>query len=175
MASRAPIRATRTRTGVIGSRAGSTTVRGYIRGGPELMRALARLEQGVKDALLQKATLAGGKVLEEAWKERVPIKDGNYRAAITAQAKPGKRGATGLVSVKDVPGVDKEDQPKLYASRLEFGSARATHATLTSGRTDFASRGRVAQPSLRPAFDSVQGEMLDAMADEVKRLIEAAT
>lgn len=172
--STAPVTITGTRTGAITS-SGGVTSSGYIRGGPEMLAALSRLEQGVKDELLAQATQAGADVLADEWKARVPVLDRNYQQGITASAKPGKIGATGLVRVKAVPGLKTIDQPYRYAARLEFGSARATKATLTAGRTDYASRGRAAQPSLRPAFDAVQGRMLDAMADEIRRLIERAT
>jgi HK97 gp10 family phage protein len=171
----APIRAQRTRTGVIGGREGAVLTRGYLRGGAELVAALARIGKALSDEALSGATKAGAEVLAERWRQTVPVKDGNYRAAIEAKAKPGKIGATGLVQVGTAPGVPANEQPRLYAARLEFGSARATKATLSAGRTDFARRGRAAQPSLRPAFDSCKGQMLDAMSDELRTLIERAS
>lgn len=131
-----------------------------LRGGPELKRALDRLEKGLADDLIVRATRAGAEVLAEAWRERVPVDDGNYRAAIKANARPGKRGATGLVSIVGTGGAPREERPAFYAPRLEFGSSV---------------RGFRAQPSLRPAFDASQGKMLDAMSDELRKLIEAAT
>lgn len=168
-----PIRAQWTRTGVVGGREGAVASRGYIRGGPELLRKLQQLEKGVRDELLQRATQAGGDVLAEAWRARVPVLDGNYRDAIEAKAKPGKRGATGVVQLRKLGGVPSDEQPRLYAPRLEFGSAYGSKRAFTSGTAGKA-RIRQAQPSLRPAFDAVKGEMLDAMGDEVKRLIEEA-
>jgi HK97 gp10 family phage protein len=167
-----PVRAQWTRTGVIGGRQGAVLTRGYIRGGPELLAALQRLEMSIKDELLVKATQAGADVLKEAWKQRVPVLDANYRNAIEAKAKPGKVGATGVVQVGQAP-VPDDEQPRAYAARLEFGSYNTTAAMALSG-TRGSGRGRVAQPSLRPAFDSCSGQMLDAMGDEVKRLIEGA-
>lgn len=171
------VRAQWTRSGVVGGREGAVLTRGYISGASELRAALARLEQGMRDEVLAGATLAGGKVLEERWKQMVALGPApvHYRDAIAASARPGKRGATGIVQVTKLAGVPDDEQPRAYAARLEFGSQRATKQTLASGRTDFASRGRTAQPSLRPAFDACKGEMLDAMADELKRLIAAAT
>ena len=99
MASRAPVRAQWTRSGVVGGRQGAVMSRGYIRGGPELIRALQRLEQGTKDELLVKATRAGADILRDAWKRMVPTYEFHYREAIEAKAKPGKIGATGLVQV----------------------------------------------------------------------------
>lgn len=168
----APVRAAWTRTGVVGGRQGAVLSRGYIRGGPKLLAALQRLEKSVKDEYLAKATQAGADVLKEAWKSRVPVLDANYRDAIEAKAKPGKVGATGLVQVGKA-GVPDDEQPGLYAARLEFGSYNTTMSMASSGIRG-SGRGRVAQPSLRPAFDSCKSEMLDTMSDEVKRLIEGA-
>lgn len=170
----APIRAQWTRTGVVGGRQGAVLSRGYIRGGPELLAALQRLEQGTKDELLAQATQAGGDVLKDAWKQRVPVLDANYRDAIEAKAKPGKIGATGVVQVGQAPGVPDDEQPRAYAARLEFGSYNTTASMAASGVRG-SGRGRRAQPSLRPAFDSCKGQMLDAMSDEVRILIERAT
>lgn len=172
---RGPIRAVKTRTGYVGSRAGAVSNRAYIRGGPDMMRALDRLEDGLKDELLVQATQAAGDVLAEEWRSRVPVEDGNYREAIEAKARPGRRGATGLVKVGNAPGVPRKEQPRRYASRLEFGSARATKATLSAGQSNFSTRGRSAQPSLRPAFDNVRERMVDAIGDTVARLIARAT
>jgi hypothetical protein len=169
-----PIRAQWTRTGVIGGREGAVLTRGYIRGGPELSRALARLSKGMRDDLLQRATQAGGEVLAVAWRDRVPVDDGNYRDAIEAVGKPGKNGATALVRLKPVMGLPNDQQPRLYAPRLEYGSAAYSEQSLRRG-TSGGKRTRRAQPSLRPAFDAVKGEMLDAMTDEIRRLIAAAT
>ena len=172
--SSAPIRATSTRTGVVGARAGSVSNKVYFRGAEEMRKALQRIEKSTRDELLVEATQAAGDVLAAEWKARVPVDDGNYRAAIEAKAKAGSRGATGIVRVGNAPGVPRDEQPRRYASRLEFGSARATLQTLKEGRHDFASRERKAQPSLRPAFDTVRERMVDAMGDVLRRLIEGA-
>lgn len=175
-----PVRSQWTRTGVIGGREGAVTSRGYIRGSAELIAALQRLGQGTKDELLARATYKGAKVLADEWRDRVPVKDGNYREAIFARSKAGRIGATGIVSLRLVPGLAKNDQPRLYASRLEFGSARYSKEQYMStlhGLSDGLPTGRArrAQPSLRPAFDSCSGQMLDSMSDEIRRLIEAVT
>jgi HK97 gp10 family phage protein len=154
---------TGTRTGVLGSR-GGVRVDARLVGGPQLAAALARLEKGMKDELLQKATAAGAKVLEEAWKERAASTVGlgpgtaHFVEAIESSARPGKRGATGMVRLGKESLSEGEDQPVVYGVQTEFGG-----------------RGRPARPTLRPAFDAVQGQMLDAMSDELRALIEAAT
>lgn len=181
MPTRAPIRASYTQGGsAIGSRAGSTSVKAYIRGGPELAKALARLEKGVRDELLVAVTKAGGEVLAKAWAENVRANIGtgpgvaHYAEAIESDAKPGKRGATGIVRLKAMPTAEGEDHPRAYAARFEYGSAYASKAAFASG-TAGAGRVRHAVPTLRPAFDANQGRMVDAMAAEAKRLIEAAS
>ena len=74
-----------------------------LRGGPQLAAALANLEKGMKDELLQKATKAAAEVLEEAWKARASSMVGlgpgtaHFVEAIESSARPGKRGATGIV------------------------------------------------------------------------------
>lgn len=170
-----PIRATRTRTGVVGARAGAVSNKVYFRGAEQMRAALRRLSEGTRDELLTEATKAAGDVLAEEWSSRVPVDEAHYREAIVAEARPGKKGATGIVKVGNAPGVPRKDQPRRYASRLEFGSARATLETLKSGRTDFNRRERKAQPSLRPAFDACRERMVDAMGDALARLIERAT
>jgi HK97 gp10 family phage protein len=159
---RRPMSFTGTRTGVLGSR-GGVRVDARLVGGPQLAAALARLEKGMRDDLLQRATLAGGKVLEAEWKAQAASRIGlgpgtaHYVEAIEATARPGKRGATGLVRLGKEPTSEGEAQPVAYAMQLEFGG-----------------RGQPARPTLRPAFDSAKGDMLDAMSDELRALIEAA-
>lgn len=147
--SQGPLNITRTGSGALVSRGGVVT-RGYIRGGPELSRALGRLEQGLRDELLAEATQAGGDVLAEEWRSRVPVDDGDYRDSIYARGYAGKIGASGVVATKTVPGLAKSQQPRNYAARLEFTK----------------------HPSLRPAYDSAQARMLEAMASVLRRLIE---
>jgi hypothetical protein len=171
---------TRTRSGVLRGREGAVSTRAYIRGGPELARALANIEKATRDDMLQRATLAGGEVLAEAWRGNVRSLIGtgpgtaHYAEAIEATARPGKRGATGLVSLaKDVALSAGESHPREYAPRYEFGSTTRSLAQFKAGVT-IAGRSRAAVPTLRPAFDSVKGDMLDAMSDELRRLIEGA-
>lgn len=181
------MRATRTRTGVVGARAGAVNAKVYYAGAAEMRAALRRLEQGMRDELLVEATQAAGDVLAEAWRANVPVEEGNYRAAIEAKAKAGSRGATGIVRVGNAPGVKRQDQPRRYAARLEFGSSSfaasdapydATYnldpSKFSAGRRK-GTRRRAAQPSLRPAFDSSRDRMVDAMGDVLLRLIERAT
>lgn len=169
-----PMRSSRTARGFVRGREGAVTTRGYIEGGPQLAAALERLGHGLRDEMLAQATLAGADVLMETWRSRVPVDDGDYRDSITALASPGRVGATAVVFPGEVPGLDDDEQPRNYASRLEFGTTRRSLRQFKRGVT-IGGRTRTAQPSLRPAFDSSKGRMLDAMADELKHLIARAT
>lgn len=146
-----------------------------LTGADDLLRALGRLEKGMRDEMLKQATQAAGDVLADAWRARVPVEDGDYRSAIRARARAGKKGATGVVDIAPGKASDGGDGPRAYAPTLEFGRARATARTLASGRSDFERRHRRAQPSLRPAFDASEGKMLEAMSDTLRSLIEGAT
>ena len=152
---------------------GGASAYAYIRGGPELMRKLAQLEAGMRDEKLVQATAAGAEVIADAWRERVPVLDADYRSSIAVVASPGRKGATALVFTDTVPGLETSQQPRNYAPRLEFGSSRASKRQFKRG---ILSEGRVrgAQPSLRPAYDASEGKAVDAMADELRSLIEEA-
>lgn len=152
----------------------SATTRVYLRGAAELSRALGRLKDGMNDDAMAQALLAPADVLKEAWAERVPVKDGNYRASITALASRGRVGATAVVFPADVPGVPDREQPRNYAARLEFGSFGFSKAAFKRG-TQGEGRRRVAQPSMRPAYDANVGKMVAALEDELRHIIEANT
>lgn len=176
-----PIRATRTSGGnIVAGRAGAVRSTFYIRGGDDLYRALVRLEKGVADQLVVQATQAGGDVLAEEWHSRVESQIGrgpgvaHYADAIYARARPGKRGATGIVALKKVPLDKGEAQPGVYAPRFEFGSTVRSLAQFKAGVTH-AGRARAAVPTLRPAFDAAREKMVDAIGDTLRRLIAAAT
>lgn len=160
---------------VVRGREGGVFAKAYIRGGPEAARRLSKLAKDLSDQAMAQATLAGAEVIAEEWRRLVPVEDRDYQGAIATSASPGRHGATALVFIDDAPGLEESQQPRNYAPRLEFGSLRATLKTLKQGRTDFARRGRVARPSLRPAYDARKGEAIDAMAYELRHLIGKAT
>jgi HK97 gp10 family phage protein len=142
----------------------------HLEGGPELAKALANLEKGLRDELLKEVTLAGAEVIAEAWRNRVPIHDGNYRQAIEAKSRAGKNGATGIVGVGAVPGVAKSQQPRWYAAVLEYGTSGSARAR--SGR---GMGRRAAQPSARPAFDTSKDRAVAAAEAKLRELIAKAT
>lgn len=157
---------------VLRGREGGVSVRAYIRGGPEMARKLAAIRRDLAVQGMVQAVLAGADVLAVEWRARVPVFEGHYRNSITAVASQGKEGATGLVYPADVPGVPDNEQPRRYAARLEFGSAAQTKRMLKRGIGADPGRRRRPQPSLRPAFDNVKGQMVDAIGSELRHVIE---
>lgn len=95
-----------------------------------------------------RAAKAGAEVLQEEWKGLVPVLEGNYRDSITIV----EQGADAAVTVGPVPGVPANEQPILYAAKLEF-----------TGHAAF-----------RPALDASGARISDAMGDEVAAMIEEA-
>lgn len=93
-----------------------------------------------------RASRAGAEVLQEEWKERVPVLEGHYRDSITVV----EQGPDAAVTVGPVAGVPPDEQPVLYAPKLEFTS----------------------HPALRPAIDAAGGRMGYAMESEVAEMIE---
>ena len=127
-------------------------------GGPLLMAALARLEIGLRGELLKDAVRDGGEVIVDAWKAKVPVLDAHYQDSIRVQARATQGGATGIVGVGPIRGLPQNEQPRWYAAGLEYGG-----------------RGRGAQPSARPAFDTSKQRASDAIEDKLRELIGRAT
>lgn len=141
-----------------------------IRGIPEMQRRLARLNADLSGHAAAAALLAGGEVLRQRWSATVPVKDGHYRDSITAVASPGNRGATGLVYPADIPGLPDSQQPRRYAARLEFGSARQSKKQAKRG-VFTPGRARAMQPSLRPAYDTSKAQMQKAIEHELAYIL----
>lgn len=126
--------------------------RARVKGMPELMRKLDRLERDLTDERrLTEPMQAAADVLAEEWRRRVPVDQGDYRDSIQADAQPGRDGATALVRITD-PEVAQ------YAPRLEFGDST-----------------RPAQPSFRAAVDGASGRAQAAAEFRLRQLIERAT
>jgi hypothetical protein len=141
-----------------------TLFQGTLEGGPELAKALAELQElvgakgrGGSKSAAREALLAGGRIIADAWADRVPVLDGNYQDAMRAtdavKAAGTAKGALGSVAPRRLEGVEDDQQPYLYAARLEFGDA-----------------DRAAEPSARPAFDATAG----AATQEVGDVLHAA-
>lgn len=97
------------------------------------------------------AQMAAGEVIAEAWRGFVPILEGHYRDSIHV-AWLGKKGAA--VGTKWLAGVPRNEQPVLYARRLETGDSEMP-----------------AQPSARPALEQARPEAIEAMADEFRTVV----
>lgn len=151
---------------------GGSRVKAYLEGGPELAKALQTLEKGLRDDLLKEATLAGGEVIAEEWAARVPVDEGDYRNAIKAKSRAGKKGATAIVGVDksyDGGAGDSFEDINARAVVLEFGSSGRKRATTGSG-----SHPRTAHPSARPAFDAARGRAVEAVEGKLRELIAKA-
>jgi len=97
------------------------------------------------------AQMAAGEVIRDKWRALVPVLEGNYRDSLAVQWL-GKKGAA--VGTSWLGSVERNEQPVLYASRLEFGDSEMP-----------------AQPSARPALEQSRGPATDAAADEFRSVI----
>jgi HK97 gp10 family phage protein len=150
------------------------TTKAYLRGGPELMRRLQRLSDEVSERVAAQALLAGADVIADEWRALVPKFERHYEHSITAASSPGRKGATGIVYPADIPGLPDNEQPRRYAARLEWGSLRTTKKMLKRGLI-VPGRARRQQPSARPAFDAAKGRATDAIADELRDVLNRVT
>ncbi|MCL4294043.1 MAG: hypothetical protein KJ056_13650 [Acidimicrobiia bacterium] len=130
-----------------------------LEGGPDLARALARLDDAVRVKAAKDALLAAGGVLGEEWQSRVPVLDANYQRSLdgAARAAKTKTGAAGSVGPRQVAGLADADQPTAYAARLEFGDS-----------------SRPAEPSARPAFDAARERAVRAASGVLATAAEGA-
>jgi len=133
--------------------AASTPMR--IQGGPELVTALKRVKGRMETGPeAMEALSAGGRVIADAWAARVPVLDGNYQAAMRSPdavvVRDSKTGARATVKPARLAGLPRNDQPRKYGHRLEFGLL-----------------GITAQPSCRPAVDSSKAQVAAVMAEHL--------
>lgn len=130
-----------------------------LEGGPELMRKLQELDEAVRVKAAKEALMAAGQIIAGAWADRVPVLDQNYRNAMeqpsAVKVAKTKSGASGSIGVRTLAGIEDDQQPYLYAPRLEYGDA-----------------DRAAEPSARPAFDATSGQAVDAAEDILRRAAE---
>lgn len=97
------------------------------------------------------AALAAAVPYLEKWRGFVPVLDGNYRDSLTV-AWLGEKGAA--VGTRWLPQLPREEQPVMYAKRLEFGDSEI-HA----------------QPSARPALAAGRQEALEAGGEEFRSVV----
>jgi hypothetical protein len=97
------------------------------------------------EAVEEPAAMAAGEPIRSSWEGNVPVYEGHYRDALAVVWDRERRKAA--VGTQWVPGLDREEQPFIYAARLEYGDASIS-----------------AQPSARPALKAARKQALDAAA-----------
>jgi hypothetical protein len=140
----------------------ATKTRAYIRGGPELVAKLQALDKKIRNEYAKAALTDGGTVIAEEWSRRAPVgtppedeHPGAYRDSLllpdAIRVRASKNGATGRISPGTVSGIEMDDQPRVYAPKLEF---------------------RDSPPAARPAFDATKDEAVDVIGESLGRSIE---
>ena len=120
----------------------------------ELIKALKAVEEApTRKGKLERAALAGGRVISYEAERRAPRRKGGggNQAYKTIRARHVSSGR-GVAHIAVGP-----SSKGYYLMFQEFGTSR-----------------HKAQPFLRPAFDEKQHEAIQAMADEFKRIMEIA-
>lgn len=114
-----------------------------VLGVKDLQSEIAHLSK-VLESLEDPAAVAMGEVVAAKWRSLVPVLDGHYRDSIqVGQTKKGT--AVGITWLGNLP---RNQQPVMYAKRLEFGYS-----------------GTTAQPSARPAAEQSRAEAVAAGRD----------
>jgi HK97 gp10 family phage protein len=144
-------------------RAGDSKFYAIIEGGPQLARALSALDRKVRQDVAKEALTEGGRIIADAWANMAPVGSppedehpGAYRRSLSDNASVTARssasGATAAIRPAVLSDLPDDQQPRLYAARLEFGDA-----------------DRDAEPSARPAFDAAQRPALAAISERLTR------
>ena len=120
-----------------------------ITGAAVLERVLKRLPGQISERLLANALRAGGRVIQEEARARVPVKTGRLRDSIIVTKVPSE-GQGVVVTV----GTSRKAP---YGHLVEFGTRHSSP-----------------RPFLRPAFDARAGEALDKIGDTLGRAIDRA-
>ena len=116
----------------------------------ELIKALKAVEEApTRKGKLERAALAGGRVISYEAERRAPRDTGRAAKTIRARHVSSGRGVAHIVVGPSSKGY--------YLMYSEFGTSKMR-----------------AKPFLRPAFDEKQREAIQAMANEYKRIIELA-
>lgn len=154
----------------LGTRQAVANAPGYatIVGLPQLDLAFIALQARLNLAAPTALQAAGG-TIEERWKALVPVQDGNYKRAISTEVESSPFGARGSIAVRHLDNLvahtahPENEQPYLYASRLEYGGP----GTVTVyGKAQVSAVWR-AHPSARPAFDEKKDEAVNKAATRV--------
>jgi HK97 gp10 family phage protein len=114
-----------------------------IDGDKELKRQLAKIAVDVASAL-PLAALKGVEVLKVSAQQKAPVLTGALRDSIVADVEESNR----EIVVEVGPTVE-------YAEKVEFGGIR-----------------RAAKPYLRPALDETEELIIDALIEELNKVVE---
>lgn len=122
----------------------SSMVKFEMKGLDELDRAVKKLPEKIQKRVLIGALRAGGRIIQKDAKARAPVKSGNLKRNISVIAgKSKKRAPIGQVQAE----VFVATTPKAwYAHIVEF---------------------KAGKQFMRPAFDTTQREVLDAIGDKL--------
>jgi len=121
-----------------------------VLGLPELQAEIDRTTAELR-AAEDPAQMAAAVPILEAWRSRVPVLDGNYRDSLTIANLGVKGAAVGTAWLGEVP---REEQPVMYAKRLEFGDSTMRP-----------------QPSARPALEATRQQAAEAGGDEFRSVV----
>jgi hypothetical protein len=142
----------------------SSRQKAAILGGPELAAKLAALDKRIRNDYAKAALMEGGKVIAQEWSRRAPVGQspedehpGAYRDSLlqedAVKVRASANGATGSVSPGTVSGIPLDDQPRVYAAKLEFVDA---------------------EPAARPAFEAAKGQAAEVIGASLKKAIEGS-
>lgn len=118
------------------------TVKFEVQGLAALDKAVRQLPKNIQKRVMKTALRAGGRVIAKEAKQNVPVGTGDLKKSIKiVTGKSKKDGALIFVTTtKDA----------FYSHMIEFGTSKMK-----------------AQPFLRPAFDSTQKEVMNAIGNKL--------
>jgi len=148
------------------SQRSDTKFSAIIEGGPELAAKLAAMDKKLRNVVAKDAVSAMGRVIADQWANAVPIgkppddpHPGAYQRAMreptAVTVRASTNGANGTVRPATLADLADDQQPRLYAARLEFGDA-----------------DREAEPSARPAFEAAQQPALKTISDMLAKALQ---
>jgi HK97 gp10 family phage protein len=119
-----------------------------IIGMPETLHALEAIEEATRGAKLAAVAVVGAMPIQNAWKQKAPIKTGTYRRSIHTETEAvNERAATVVI------GTDITDPP--YPIFLEYGTAHMA-----------------ARPSAQPAFDEQVDKAISEAEAALRTILE---
>ena len=132
-----------------------------FRGIHELQMALEDLPKELMKSALSSVLRSGGKIIENAAKSKVPVRDGLLKRSIGTNVKTHKGQTTarvgprtgfkgkslGMKTNKNGVRSERFSDPNRYSHLVEFGTSHSA-----------------AKPFIRPAIDSTATEVVGAMA-----------